>query len=205
MKQGFSVFVMNWGDAGFKAIEVGRRRRESAADQRLKGQFQFKVSVCERCSRTSQALQRASPTLSALAAARPRRWSLRRCSDASRPGLAAVPRPRRPGPLRRARPAGRLERDQEHRLEDARSGPRLVVAGRRRRPRVADERDRRRDVSLRALAFDVETGREAGQRRSVPARAARATSTRRTASRRRRRSSTAIASSSTSAPTARPR
>jgi 4-hydroxy-2-oxoheptanedioate aldolase len=25
MKQGFSVFVMNWGDAGFKAIEIGRR------------------------------------------------------------------------------------------------------------------------------------------------------------------------------------
>ncbi len=24
MKQGFSVFVMNWGDAGFKAIDVGR-------------------------------------------------------------------------------------------------------------------------------------------------------------------------------------
>jgi len=25
MKQGFSVFVMNWGDAGFKAIDVGRK------------------------------------------------------------------------------------------------------------------------------------------------------------------------------------
>jgi 4-hydroxy-2-oxoheptanedioate aldolase len=25
MKQGFSVFVMNWGDAGFKAIEIGRQ------------------------------------------------------------------------------------------------------------------------------------------------------------------------------------
>jgi 4-hydroxy-2-oxoheptanedioate aldolase len=25
MKQGFSVFVMNWGDAGFKAIEIGRK------------------------------------------------------------------------------------------------------------------------------------------------------------------------------------
>jgi 4-hydroxy-2-oxoheptanedioate aldolase len=25
MKQGFSVFVMNWGDQGFKAIEVGRK------------------------------------------------------------------------------------------------------------------------------------------------------------------------------------
>jgi len=25
MKQGFSVFVMNWGDAGFKAIEVGKK------------------------------------------------------------------------------------------------------------------------------------------------------------------------------------
>jgi 2-keto-3-deoxy-L-rhamnonate aldolase RhmA len=29
MKQGFSVFVMNWGDAGFKAIEVGRRSATS--------------------------------------------------------------------------------------------------------------------------------------------------------------------------------
>jgi 4-hydroxy-2-oxoheptanedioate aldolase len=26
MKQGFSVFVMNWGDAGFKTIEIGRQR-----------------------------------------------------------------------------------------------------------------------------------------------------------------------------------
>jgi 2-keto-3-deoxy-L-rhamnonate aldolase RhmA len=25
MKQGFSVFVMNWGDAGFKTVEVGRK------------------------------------------------------------------------------------------------------------------------------------------------------------------------------------
>ena len=25
MKQGFSVFVMGWGDAGFKAVDVGRR------------------------------------------------------------------------------------------------------------------------------------------------------------------------------------
>jgi len=25
MKQGFSVFVMNWGDAGFKAVETGRK------------------------------------------------------------------------------------------------------------------------------------------------------------------------------------
>jgi hypothetical protein len=24
MKQGFSVFVMNWGDAGFKAVSAGR-------------------------------------------------------------------------------------------------------------------------------------------------------------------------------------
>ena len=25
MKQGFSVFIMNWGDAGFRAVEIGRR------------------------------------------------------------------------------------------------------------------------------------------------------------------------------------
>ena len=25
MKQGFSVFVMDWGEAGFKAIEIGRK------------------------------------------------------------------------------------------------------------------------------------------------------------------------------------
>jgi hypothetical protein len=24
MKQGFSVFVMNWGDSGFKAVDLGR-------------------------------------------------------------------------------------------------------------------------------------------------------------------------------------
>jgi len=24
MRQGFSVFVMNWGDAGFKAVDLGR-------------------------------------------------------------------------------------------------------------------------------------------------------------------------------------
>jgi len=24
MKQGFSVFVMNWGDPGFKAVDLGR-------------------------------------------------------------------------------------------------------------------------------------------------------------------------------------
>ena len=25
MKQGFSVFVINWGDAGFQAVEIGRK------------------------------------------------------------------------------------------------------------------------------------------------------------------------------------
>ena len=25
MKQGFSVFVMNWGDAGFKTVDMGRK------------------------------------------------------------------------------------------------------------------------------------------------------------------------------------
>ena len=25
MKQGFSVFVMNWGEAGFKTVDMGRR------------------------------------------------------------------------------------------------------------------------------------------------------------------------------------
>jgi hypothetical protein len=25
MKQGFSVFVINWGDAGFKTVDIGRR------------------------------------------------------------------------------------------------------------------------------------------------------------------------------------
>ncbi len=25
MKQGFSVFIMNWGDPGFRAIDIGRR------------------------------------------------------------------------------------------------------------------------------------------------------------------------------------
>jgi len=34
MKQGFSVFVMNWGDAGFKAVEVGRKAAGRAATDR---------------------------------------------------------------------------------------------------------------------------------------------------------------------------
>jgi hypothetical protein len=25
MKQGFSVFIMNWGEAGFRAIDLGRK------------------------------------------------------------------------------------------------------------------------------------------------------------------------------------
>lgn len=33
MKQGFSVFVMNWGDAGFKAIEIGRKAAGRSATQ----------------------------------------------------------------------------------------------------------------------------------------------------------------------------
>jgi 2-keto-3-deoxy-L-rhamnonate aldolase RhmA len=33
MKQGFSVFVMNWGDAGFKAIELGRAASGRSATQ----------------------------------------------------------------------------------------------------------------------------------------------------------------------------
>jgi 4-hydroxy-2-oxoheptanedioate aldolase len=34
MKQGFSVFVMNWGDAGFKAVEVGRKASGRASNDR---------------------------------------------------------------------------------------------------------------------------------------------------------------------------
>jgi 2-keto-3-deoxy-L-rhamnonate aldolase RhmA len=33
MKQGFSVFVMNWGDAGFKTIDIGRRTATSTASK----------------------------------------------------------------------------------------------------------------------------------------------------------------------------
>jgi 2-keto-3-deoxy-L-rhamnonate aldolase RhmA len=33
MKQGFSVFVMNWGDAGFKAVELGRAASGRSASQ----------------------------------------------------------------------------------------------------------------------------------------------------------------------------
>jgi len=25
MKQGFSVFIINWGDAGFRAVDIGRK------------------------------------------------------------------------------------------------------------------------------------------------------------------------------------
>ncbi len=32
MKQGFSVFVMNWGDAGFKAIDIGRKASNRATN-----------------------------------------------------------------------------------------------------------------------------------------------------------------------------
>ncbi|MGH7553300.1 MAG: hypothetical protein ACREMQ_09790 [Longimicrobiales bacterium] len=31
MKQGFSVFIMNWGDAGFRAIDIGRKAFESGS------------------------------------------------------------------------------------------------------------------------------------------------------------------------------
>src|SRR5262245_60233458 len=34
MKQGFNVFVMNWGDAGFRAIEIGRKASGRAATDR---------------------------------------------------------------------------------------------------------------------------------------------------------------------------
>lgn len=34
MKQGFSVFVMNWGDAGFKTIEIGRKAASRPATNR---------------------------------------------------------------------------------------------------------------------------------------------------------------------------
>ena len=33
MKQGFSVFVMTWGDAGFKAVDLGRAASGRAATQ----------------------------------------------------------------------------------------------------------------------------------------------------------------------------
>ena len=33
MKQGFSVFVMNWGDAGFKAVDLGRAAAGRSATQ----------------------------------------------------------------------------------------------------------------------------------------------------------------------------
>ena len=31
MKQGFSVFVMNWGEPGFKAIDIGRKASNRTA------------------------------------------------------------------------------------------------------------------------------------------------------------------------------
>jgi 2-keto-3-deoxy-L-rhamnonate aldolase RhmA len=34
MKQGFSVFVMNWGDAGFKAVDIGRKASGRATSER---------------------------------------------------------------------------------------------------------------------------------------------------------------------------
>jgi 4-hydroxy-2-oxoheptanedioate aldolase len=34
MKQGFSVFVMNWGEAGFKAIDIGRKAAQRTETSR---------------------------------------------------------------------------------------------------------------------------------------------------------------------------
>ena len=34
MKQGFSVFVMNWGDTGFKAVDIGRKASGRATSER---------------------------------------------------------------------------------------------------------------------------------------------------------------------------
>ena len=55
-----------------------------------------------------------------------------------------------------------MERVEERRVESAGAGPRLVVAGGRRRPRLADDRDAvKKETSLRLLAFEVETGKPA--------------------------------------------
>jgi hypothetical protein len=32
MQQGFSVFVINWGEAGFKAVDIGRKASGRSAD-----------------------------------------------------------------------------------------------------------------------------------------------------------------------------
>ena len=108
--------------------------------------------------------------------------------------MAAIPRPDRSGTLDRAAASARVERDAERRLEDAGPRARLVVAGDRGRARLADDRDERDGRSLRALAFDRETGRELVNvevfRVDDPA----AVSIPRTAAPRRRRSSKATAS-----------
>ena len=123
-----------------------------------------------------------------------------------RRGLAAVPRADRSGAFGRARPAARVERIAERRVEDAGARARLVVAGRGRRPRLADHGRQRTRGGLAARRWPS-TSRP-GARSSTRRCFARGTPTRsmpRTAARRRRRSSTAIASTCTSAPTARRR
>ena len=129
MKQGFSVFVMNWGDAG---LQGDRHRAQGcqSRDQRLSSVTGASCLTVEHVRLVRRSCWRLAGRSLATGPSRA-------------PGLAAVSRARRPGPLLRARAAGRLERVEERRLEDAGAGPRLVVAGRRRRPRLADGGGRR--------------------------------------------------------------
>src|SRR5262249_17775313 len=76
-------------------------------------------------------------------------WAALRFWRAGR--LAAVPRPGRAGPLLRPWSPPALEREGERSLEDGDSRPGLVVAGDRRRPGVADDRNGRRPFAARHL------------------------------------------------------
>ena len=68
---------------------------------------------------------------------------------AERGGLDRVPRPRRDRPLPLERPAARVERDEERRLEDAHPRARLVVSRRARSPDLAHHGHARRPRALR--------------------------------------------------------
>ena len=124
--------------------------------------------------------------------------------------MAPVPRPVRPGARVGDRPAARMERIAQRALEDAGAGTRLVVAVHRRRPRLADDVDRRqRGTPARRVAPRARLRRRHRARgrehRSLPRRSRRKRSTPRTATRRRRRSSTATGSTCISARKARRR
>ena len=69
MKQGFSVFVMNWGDAGFKAVEAGRDAAGRSDDQSLT------CSISTSSSGISSASRERTRRVAACIPAEPIEWT----------------------------------------------------------------------------------------------------------------------------------